>query len=144
VRLFLDANVLFLAGYSRTSPVHDLLALGRAGACELVASGYAVEEARRNLAAKAPPGAAEALSAALADVTSVAEARAAALEVAAAAALTDPADVPILAAAIQCRADVLVTGDRRAFGRHFRTRLAGVEVLVLRDALRRVVGLPLE
>ena len=144
LRLFLDANVLFLAGYSRTSPVHDLLALGRAGACELVASGYAVEEARRNLAAKAPPGAAEALSAALADVTSVAEARAAALEVAAAAALTDPADVPILAAAIQCRADVLVTGDRRAFGRHFRTRLAGVEVLVLRDALRRVVGLPLE
>lgn len=144
MRLFLDANVLVLAGDSRTSPVHDLLALGRAGACELVASGYAVEDARRNLAAKAPPGAAEALSAALADVTSVAEARAAAVEVAAAAALTDPADVPILAAAIQCRADVLVTGDRRAFGRHFRTRLASVEVLVLRDALRRVVGLPLE
>jgi predicted nucleic acid-binding protein len=143
VRLFLDANVLFLAGYSRTSPVHDLLALGRAGGCELVASGYAVEEARRNLAAKAPASAVEALSAALAGVTSVAEARAPALEVAAAAALTDAADVPILAAAIQCRADVLVTGDRRAFGRHFRTRLAGVEVLVLRDALRRVVGLPL-
>jgi len=143
VRLFLDANILFLAGYSRTSPVHDLLALGRAGACELVASGYAVEEARRNLAAKAPAGAVESLSAALADVTSVAEARAPALELAATAALTDPADVPILAAAIQCRADVLVTGDRRAFGRHFRTRLAGNEVLVLRDALRRVLDIPL-
>ena len=143
MRLFLDANILFLAGYSRTSPVHDLLALGRAGACELVASGYAVEEARRNLAAKAPAGAVESLSAALADVTSVAEARAPALEVAATAALTDPADVPILAAAIQCRADVLVTGDRRAFGRHFRTRLAGIEVLVLRDALRRVLEIPL-
>ena len=143
MRLFLDANILFLAGYSRTSPVHDLLALGRAGACELVASGYAVEEARRNLAAKAPAGAVESLSAALADVTSVAEARAPALEVAATALLTDPADVPILAAAIQCRADVLVTGDRRAFGRHFRTRLAGIEVLVLRDALRRVLEIPL-
>jgi predicted nucleic acid-binding protein len=143
VRLFLDANVLFLAGYSRTSPVHDLLALGRAGACELVASGYAVEEARRNLAAKAPSGAVEALSAALADVTSVPEARAPALGVAAEAALTDPADVPILAAAIQCRADVLVTGDRRAFGRYFRTRLSGVEVLVLRHALRRVLEIPL-
>jgi len=143
VRLFLDANILFLAGYSRTSPVHDLLALGRAGACELVASGYAVEEARRNLAAKAPAGAVESLTAALADVTSVAEARAPALEVAATALLTDPADVPILAAAIQCRADVLVTGDRRAFGRHFRTRLAGIEVLVLRDALRRVLEIPL-
>ena len=143
MRLFLDANILFLAGYSRTSPVHDLLALGRAGACELVASGYAVEEARRNLAAKAPAGAVESLSAALADVTSVAEARAPALEVAATVALTDPADVPILAAAIQCRADVLVTGDRRAFGRHFRTRLAGIEVLVLRDALRRALDIPL-
>ena len=143
MRLFLDANILFLAGYSRTSPVHDLLALGRAGECELVASGYAVEEARRNLAAKAPAGAVESLTAALADVTSVAEARAPALEVAATALLTDPADVPILAAAIQCRADVLVTGDRRAFGRHFRTQLAGIEVLVLRDALRRVLEIPL-
>ena len=143
MRLFLDANILFLAGYSPTSPVHDLLALGRAGACELVASGYAIEEARRNLAAKAPAGAVESLTAALADVTSVAEARAPALEIAATVALTDPADVPILAAAIQCRADVLVTGDRRAFGRHFRTRLAGIEVLVLRDALRRVLEIPL-
>ncbi len=143
LRLFLDANVLFLAGYSRTSPVHDLLALGRAGACELVASGYAVEEARRNLAAKGPAGALEALTTALADVTSVADAGASAMERASAAGLTDPADVPILAAAIQCRADILVTGDRRAFGRHFRTRLVGVEVFVLRDALRRVLGMPL-
>ena len=143
LRLFLDANVLFLAGYSRTSPVHELLALGRAGACELVASGYAVEEARRNVAAKGPSGALEALSAALAEVTSVAEAGGSAMERATAAGLSDPGDVPILAAAIQCRADILVTGDRRAFGRHFRTQLVGVEVLVLRDALRRVVGLPL-
>ena len=143
LRLFLDASVLFVAGYSRTSPVHDLLALGGAGACELVASGYAVEEARRNLAAKGPVGAVEALSAALEAVTSVTEARPSAMEVAASAALADPADVPILAAAIQCRADVLVTGDRRAFGRHFRTRLNDVEVLVLRDALRRVLGMPL-
>lgn len=58
--------------------------------------------------------------------------------------LSDTADVPILAAVIQCNADALVTGDRRAFGRTFRTRVAGVEVLVLRDALRRAVGLPLE
>jgi predicted nucleic acid-binding protein len=65
------------------------------------------------------------------------------MERASVAGLTDPADVPILAAAIQCRADILVTGDRRAFGRHFRTRLVGVEVFVLRDALRRVLGMSL-
>jgi predicted nucleic acid-binding protein len=143
LRLFLDANVLFLAGYSRTSPVHGLIDVARAGRCELVASRYTVEEARRNLAVKGPDGAVDALNAVLVLVTSVAEARPPALELAAAAELTDPNDVPVLAAAIQCRADVLVTGDRRAFGRHSRARLAGVEVLVLRDALRRVLGLPL-
>jgi len=142
LRLFLDANVLFLVGYSSSSPVHDLFALARSGRCELVASGYAIEEARRNLAVKGPADALRAFHDVLANVTLVEEARATAMETAAVAALTDLSDVPILAAAIQCHADVLVTGDRRAFGRHFRTRLAGVEVLVLRDALRRVVGLP--
>ncbi len=70
VRIFLDANIIFLVGYSSTSPVHDLLALARRGDCELVTSSYALEEARRNLAVKGP------------------------------------SDVPILAAAIQCRAGV--------------------------------------
>jgi predicted nucleic acid-binding protein len=143
LRLFLDANVLFLAGYSRSSPVHDLLALGRDRRCELVASGYAVEEARRNLAAKGPAGSVEAFNVTLTGVTIVREASSKALEQAVAAKLSDSGDVPILAAAIQCRADVLVTGDRRAFGRFFRTTVAGVEVLVLRDAVRRVMGLPL-
>jgi predicted nucleic acid-binding protein len=144
MRLFLDANILFLAGYSSASPVHDLIALARAGHCELLASSYAVEEARRNLAAKGPVDSLQAFNAVLAGVTPVAEARAPALETAAAAALTDPSDVPILAAAIQSGADILVTGDRRAFGRFFRTAFRGIEILVLRDAIRRVLGLPLE
>lgn len=144
MRVFLDANVLFLAGYSRGSPVHDLVAIAHLGRCELVSSGYASEEARRNLAVKGPAGALEALDDAMTHVTVVGEARPSALEQAVAAELSDPADVPILAAAIQCRADILVTGDRRAFGRYFRRTVAGVEVLVLRDALRRVVGVPLD
>jgi len=143
VRLFLDANVLFLAGYSRTSPVHDLLALARAGLCDLAASGYAVEEARRNLAAKGPEAGLGTLDVALRGILLVAEARGTALAAAEAVGLSDAADVPILAAAIQCGADILVTGDRRAFGRFFRTRVSGVEVLLLRDVLRRVVGAPL-
>ncbi|TAK55618.1 MAG: hypothetical protein EPO25_03335 [Gammaproteobacteria bacterium] len=65
MRLFLDANVLFLAGYSSDSPIHDLLALARAGRCELVASAYAVEEASRNLVAKGPENAIGALEQAL-------------------------------------------------------------------------------
>ena len=109
-----------------------------------LASSYAVEEARRNLAAKGPAGASQAFNAVLADGTIVAEARVRALDAAATAALTDPADVPILAAAIQCRADVLITGDRRAFGRFFRKDFRGIEILVLRDAIRRVLNLPLD
>jgi uncharacterized protein len=144
MRLFLDANILFVAGYSSASPVHDLLALARAGHCELLTSSYAVEEARRNLAAKGPADSLQAFNAVLADVTLVAEARSPALETAAGAALTDPADVPILAAAIQSGADILVTGDRRAFGRFFRTAFRSIEILVLRDSIRRVLNLPLD
>jgi predicted nucleic acid-binding protein len=85
----------------------------------------------------------DAFDTALSQVMVVQEAGSSAMQQAIAAELSDDADVPILAAAIQSRADILVTGDRRAFGRYFRMRVAGVEVLVLRDALRRVVGLPL-
>lgn len=140
LRLFLDANVLFLAGYSTTSPVHDLLQLARARRCQLVASEYAIEEARRNLGAKGPMDALPRFHSALAVVSLVGEAAPAAFEAAAAIGLTDPEDVPILAAAIQSRADVLVTGDRRAFGPHFGARLAGVKVLTLRDVLLLVLG----
>lgn len=142
MRLFLDANIVFLAGYSSRSPVHDLIALGRAGRCDLLVSAYAIEEARRNLDLKGPVDARSQLEASLVHVTVVPEAAPAFLERAAATGLSDAADVPILAAAIQSRADALVTGDRRAFGPHFGKSLAGIEILRLRDALRRVVGLP--
>ena len=56
MRLFLDANIQFLASYSATSPVHDLLALAAAGDFELLSSEYAFEEARRNFAPKSPDG----------------------------------------------------------------------------------------
>jgi len=49
--------------------VHDLLALGRAGRCVLVASAYAIEEARRSLEAKGPADALQRFDSALADVT---------------------------------------------------------------------------
>lgn len=140
MRLFLDANILFLTGYSAASPVHDLLALCRAGHCALVTSAYAIEEARRNLEMKGPVDAEGRFEAALTQVTVAAEAAPAFLERATATGLADRSDIPILAAAIQCRADALVTGDRHAFGPHFGSSLAGVEILLLRDALRRIVG----
>jgi uncharacterized protein len=139
VRIFLDANIIFLAGYSPESPVHDLLALARRGDCELVMSSYALEEARRNLAAKGPSDWAKALEHASTVVALVGEAHSPAMQTAGAVPLGDPADVPILAAAIQCRADVLVSGDRRAFGALYGSRIADVEILTLRSVLQRLV-----
>ncbi len=140
MRIFLDANIIFLAGYSPASPVHDLLSLARRGQCALVMSSYALEEARRNLAAKGPPDWAEALEHANTVVALVGEAQSSAMEAADEVPLGDPSDVPILAAAIQCRADVLVSGDRRAFGALYGSRIAHVEILTLRSVLRRIVG----
>lgn len=103
MRLFLDANILFLAGYSPTSPVHDLIALETAGACSLTTSAYALENAHRNLQLKGPEGWSASLDAARSRIGASGEAAAAALEAAAQAGVADRADVPILAAAIQAR-----------------------------------------
>jgi uncharacterized protein len=53
MRIFLDANILFSAGKS-DGAARELLALLRASGHECCVDGYVVEEARRNLAAKAP------------------------------------------------------------------------------------------
>lgn len=139
MRVFLDANIIFLAGYSPVSPVHDLLQFAQRGDCDLVTSTYALEEARRNLAAKGPPDWNVALARASEVIETIGEAQGPALALARAAHLSDANDVPILAAAIQCQAAALVTGDRRAFGRLFGTRVANVEILMLRDMLVRLV-----
>ena len=140
MRLFLDANILFLAGYSASSPVHDLLALAAAGDCELLSSEYAFEEARRNLTLKSPEGSVERFETIAAAIIRVQEASGLALEQAQAVKLSDAADIPILAAALQCGADALVTGDRRAFGSFFGRRIESVRIVRLRDALTELLA----
>jgi predicted nucleic acid-binding protein len=140
LRLFLDANILFLAGYSATSPVHDLLSLAAAGDCQLLSSEYAFEEARRNLRLKAPDDAMERFKIATAAIISVKEASGPALEQAQSVSLSDSTDVPILAAALQAGVDALVTGDQRAFGLYFGKRIGEVKILRLRDALTEILG----
>jgi predicted nucleic acid-binding protein len=139
LRVFLDANILFLAGYSSSSPVHDLLALAACGDCELLSSDYAFEEAR-NLLVKAPPGTLARFGKATAIVIHVREAGAAALERAQAIALSDAADIPILAAAFQADADALITGDRRAYGAYFRQRIGLLKIMLLRDAILELLN----
>lgn len=140
MRLFLDANILFLAGYSATSPVRDLLALAAVGDCELLSSEYAFEEARRNLALKRPDGSMEQFEAATALVIHVQEASGVAIEQAQSVNLYGASDIPILAAALQAGADALVTGDRRAFGSFFGQRIGSLRILRLRDALTEILA----
>ena len=126
-KLFLDANILFSVSYG--SPGLDRLwSLVKKGHCELVASQYVVEEAKRNLDQQEHL---ERLSAYLLQLTIVAEA--------------DPSipcpidlpdkDSPVLMAAIASNADYLLTGDVTHFGKYYGKTIMGVTISTARDYL---------
>jgi predicted nucleic acid-binding protein len=124
MRIFFDANVLFSAAKS-DGAVRQLLALLIDAGHECWADGYVVEEARRNLLAKAPEGV-QVLDAFLARMNlaatqSISETIDAAL-------VLPEKDRPVLVAAIRLKCDVLVTGDRTHFGTFYGTRLGGVAI----------------
>lgn len=112
-RLFLDANVLFTAAHrpqGKAAFLFQTLADSPQAPWRLMSSAYAVEEARRNLAAKLP----EALSAwalLLEAVRIVPQPATQTLRLA----LPDK-DQPIWAAAYAARATHLLTGDLKDFG----------------------------
>jgi len=136
MRLFLDANVLFSAALSPEGAASSLFAFAGAGACELVTSALVVAEATRNLRAKAPE-AVERWERLIASVGIVVEADA---RLVGRIGVPLPAkDRPILAAALGCRATVLVTGDRRHFGPLFGRPIGGTVVLSPREALAFLV-----
>lgn len=124
MRIFLDANILFSAAKSDGAMRH-LLALLRAAGHELFADGYVIEEARRNLIAKANGGVA-ALAELLRGV------RIPPLHPASPAPATRPPlpekDRPVLAAAILLRCDALLTGDRTHFGKLWGRTISGVTI----------------
>jgi predicted nucleic acid-binding protein len=124
LRIFLDANVLFSAARADGAMRH-LLALCEEAGHELQADAYVLEEARRNLAAKAPTAlpvldaiAARIRTGAMFPVAPSAEL----------AALPEK-DRPVLAAAIHHRCQVLVTGDRKHFGALYGKAILGVTVM---------------
>jgi predicted nucleic acid-binding protein len=124
MRIFLDANILFSAA-KMDGAIRQLLRLLRAGDHELWADGYVLEEARRNLAAKAPEGL-HALDAIVAEIR-VAEAHPADAGQRFSARLPEK-DRPVLAAAVRLGCEVLVTGDRSHFGALYGRTVAGVAI----------------
>jgi predicted nucleic acid-binding protein len=138
MRVFLDANVLFSAAYRERASIRSFFELAAAGACVLVSSPHAIEEARRNLASKRPERVA-ALEALLGDIEVCAEPSSA--RVAWAASMGLPAkDSPILAAAVESRCPVLVTGDRTDFRALLGKRLGGTLVMLPVEALELLIA----
>lgn len=137
MKLFLDANVVFSAAHQAAGNAQALIALARAGGCTLQSSAHAIEEARRNLALKSS-GYEQRLADALAQIEVMAEAPPALVEWARHEGLPLK-DAPILAAAVQAGAEVLVTGDARDIGSLYGRTLRDVQVLAPVRALALVL-----
>jgi len=133
VRVFLDANVVFSTAYRETGSVRAFFHLAAAGACSLVTSAYALEEARRNIALK-HPGALRDLEMLAQAMEICAEPAAATIAWAQAAGLP-PKGAPILAAAVEARCHILATGDRSDFSALLGRRLRGTLVMLPAEAI---------
>ena len=117
IRVFADANVLFSAAYREGA---GLLGLWRLSESQVMTSGYASEEARRNLESDAARARLERL---LEETVVVPEATG--LPLPRSVRLSEK-DRPILQAAIAGGATHLVTGDLRDFGPLLGKRVGGV------------------
>jgi len=127
MRVFLDANVLFSAAKSDGAIKEILKLLEQSGHSghQCCVDAYVIEEARRNLAAKAPNRVAT-LEMLLSRMKTASVQR---VDPALEPSLPLPAkDRPVLAAAIHQRCDALVTGDRTHFGALYGRTIHGVTI----------------
>lgn len=124
MRVFLDANILFSASKS-DGAVRLLLQLLIEAGHEFWVDGFVLGEARRNLEAKAPAG--SAVLEALLPRFHQAPLRSMDPEWTSPLALPEK-DRPVLAAAIQCHCQALVTGDRKHFGDFYGQTVHGVTI----------------
>ena len=138
MRLFLDANVIFSAAHNPDGRARGLFILARRGRCILLTSPHALEKVRRNIQLKYPARSTD-LDALIRELSVVAEATAVNVAWAMDQSLVLK-DAPILAAAVQAQAELLVTGDRTHFGHLHGKTLRGVEVVTPAEALARAMG----
>ncbi len=137
MRLFLDANVLVSAARNPDGRAAVVFNLAAHGLCTLVASPFAIEEARRNLEIKHTDLGAR-LDRVIRSISICSEAAPETVAWASAQKLPDK-EAPILAAAVEAQADLLVTGDRTHFG-HMYGKTLRVWIVPPAGALRRLPG----
>lgn len=127
--LFLDANVLFSAAYSEHS---GILMLWQIKSVKLISSIYAVEEARRNLDTLIQRDRLEKLLLDLEEIfphhTDVELPKNVTIR---------EKDKHILLSAISAKADFLITGDVRDFGKFYGKKIGGVKILPPAEYLKR-------
>ena len=109
-RLFLDANALFTAAHNPEGKAAFLFDAPGHGSWVLLASAYAIEEARRNIAAKFPHCEAR-LNTPLGRLVLVAQPRPTPISI-----RLPEKDQPIFLAARAAKATHLLTGDLKHFG----------------------------
>jgi predicted nucleic acid-binding protein len=124
-RLFLDANILFSVAYG--SPGLDRLwGLAKKKECELFASKYVVEEARRNLFQAEQTKKLDACLSKVIIVPDIDPQIPCPIELA-------EKDRPVLLGAISIKANYLLTGDTTHFGKYFGRTVRGVKICRPRD-----------
>lgn len=124
-RVFLDANILFSAAYG-LSGLERLWDLRKEGKCVLIASDYVIEEARRNLSEQSRIDRLESHLIGM-EITHEADPG-----IKCTLDLPDK-DIPVFMAAVSAKADYLLTGDVRHFGKYFGRVSMGVKILMARD-----------
>jgi len=136
MKLFLDANIVFTAAYSLGGLSRGLLRLSAAGKCTLFTSAFAHEEAVRNISKKAPEKTAD-LEMLMQWVSILPEPRPQVVSAMERLPLAQK-DAPVLAAAVQAKMDVFVTGDRRDFGHLYGQNVGTLKILTPGDTLKEV------
>lgn len=122
-RIFLDANILFSAAKS-DGPIHSLVVRLLEAGHECWVDGYVIDEARRNISAKASARV-QALEALLSKLHLAATSPA---TLGAGLAGLPEKDRPVVAAAAALSCEILVTGDRTHFGKFYGRLLHGVRI----------------
>jgi putative PIN family toxin of toxin-antitoxin system len=128
MQLFLDANILFSAAISPKGRCQSFWDFAQQGYCNLLTSPHALLETERNLLAKYP-NQLDYFNKHLRHFLSMVE-EAPASRINWAIALGLPLkDAPILATAVESKADFLVTGDRQHFSFLYGETVEGVVIV---------------